>query len=154
MRTNWEVAKPSLWTGAGGVVVGMLLLSYGFGFMSRTTADKLASTSSERAVIAVLAPVCAANFRALPDVAARTAILVADKDNSYKMREAFPEAMITLPGKSYPDSDLTAACAGLILRTAEDCGAQTVSYRDRERRCGTRKRRTEWYEARRATLKW
>jgi hypothetical protein len=73
----------------------MLLLSYGFGFMSRTTADKLASTSSERAVIAVLAPVCAANFRALPDVAARTAILVADKDNSYKMREAFPEAMIT-----------------------------------------------------------
>ena len=60
--------------------------------------------------------------RALPDVVARTATLVADKDNSYKMREAFPEAMITLPGKSYPDSDLTAACAGLILappKTAE-----------------------------------
>ena len=37
------------------------------------------------------------------------------KDNSYKMREAFPEAMITLPGKSYPDSDLAVACAGLIL---------------------------------------
>jgi hypothetical protein len=44
------------------------------------------------------------------------------KDNSYKVREAFPETMITLPGKSYPDSDLTAACAGLILappKTAE-----------------------------------
>jgi hypothetical protein len=38
----------------------MVLLSYGFGFMSRNTAEKLASTSSERAVIAaVLAPVCA-----------------------------------------------------------------------------------------------
>src|SRR5881227_264381 len=97
MRINWEVVKPSLWTGAGGVVVGMLLLSYGFGFMSRNTAEKLASTSSERADIAVLAPVCA------------------DKVNSYKIREAFPEAMITLPGKSYPDSDLAAACAGLIL---------------------------------------
>src|SRR4249920_2580249 len=84
IRTNWEVVKSSLWTGAGGVVVGMLLLSYGFGFMSRTTAEKLASTSSERAVIAVLAPVCAANFRALPDVATRTATLVANKD-SYKM---------------------------------------------------------------------
>jgi hypothetical protein len=39
------------------------------------------------------------------------------------MRDAFPEAMITLPGKSYPDSDLTAAaCAGLMLtppRTAD-----------------------------------
>ena len=121
MRIDWEIVKPSLWTGAGGVVVGMVLLSYGFGFMSRTTAEKLASTSSERAVIAALAPVCAANFRALPDVAARTATLVANKD-SYKLREAFPEAMITLPGNSFTDSNLTAACADLILappKTAE-----------------------------------
>ena len=115
MGINWEVVKPSLWTGVGGVVVGMFLLSYGFGFMSRKTAEELASASSERAVIAVLAPSCADKFRALPDVAARTATLVADKGDSYKMREAFPEAMITLPDKSYPDSDLIAACAGLIL---------------------------------------
>jgi len=120
MRIHWEVVKPYLWTGAGGVVAGMVLLSYGFGFMSRTTAEKLASTSSERAVIAALAPVCAANFRALPDVAARTATLVANKD-SYKLREAFPEAMITLPGNSFTDSNLTAACADLIAppKTAE-----------------------------------
>jgi hypothetical protein len=76
---------------------------------------KLASTSSESAVVAVLAPVCTDKFRALPDVVARTATLIADKDNSYKMREAFPEVLITLPGKSFPDSDLTAACARLIL---------------------------------------
>jgi hypothetical protein len=115
MRINWEVVKPCLWTGAGGVVVGMLLLSHGFGFMSRSTAEQLASTKSEAAVIAVLAPVCAEKFRALPDVAARTATLVANKDYSYKMREAFPDALITLPGKTYTDSNLTAVCAGLIL---------------------------------------
>ena len=122
MRIKWEIVKPSLWTGAGGAVVGMVLLSYGFGFMSRTTAEKLASTSSERAVIAVLAPVCADKFRALPDVAARTATLVANKDSSWEMRKSFPETLITLPGKSYVDSDLTAACAALILappKTAE-----------------------------------
>src|SRR6202047_3203500 len=121
MRINWEVVKPYLWTGAGGVVVGMVLLSYGFGFMSRTTAEKLASTRSESAVIAVLAPVCADKFRALPDVAARTATLIANKD-SYKMREAFPEAMFPSQGNTYTDSDLTAACAALILappKTAE-----------------------------------
>jgi hypothetical protein len=115
MKINWDVVKPSLWSGAGGVLVGMLLLSNGFGFMSRTTAEKLASTSAEKAIIAVLAPVCADKFGALPDAAARTATLVADKENSWKMREAFPTALITLPGKSYPDSDLTTACAGLIL---------------------------------------
>jgi hypothetical protein len=102
-------------TPLGACAYNISLLLYGFGFMSRNTAEKLASTSSERAVIAVLAPVSADKFRALSDVAARIATLLADKDNSYKMREAFPEAMITLPGKSYPDSDLTAACAGLIL---------------------------------------
>jgi hypothetical protein len=104
------------------VVVGMFLLSYGFGFMSQNAAEKLASTSSERAVIAVLAPVCAEKFGGLPDVAGRTATLVADKDNSYKMREAFPEAMITLPGKTYPDSDLTEACASLILAPPKTAG--------------------------------
>jgi hypothetical protein len=62
----------------------------------------------------VLAPVCADKFRALPDAAARTATLVADEDDSYKMREAFPEAMITLPDKSYPDSDLTALAVGIV----------------------------------------
>ena len=92
-----------------------MLLSYGFGFMSRNTAEKLASTTSEKAVVAVLAPVCADKFGALPDVAARTATLVANKDNLYKMGDAFPAALISLPGKSYPDSDLTSACAGLIL---------------------------------------
>src|SRR5579864_5230326 len=69
MEMNWEVVRPALWTGAGGVVVGMFLLSYGFGFMSRTTAETLASTTSEKAVVAVLAPVCADKFGALPDVA-------------------------------------------------------------------------------------
>jgi len=102
----------------------MLLLSNGFGFMSRTTAEKLAAASSEKAVIAVLGPVCADKFRALPDVATRTATLVANKDSSYKMREAFPELLITLPGKSYPDSDLTAACAGLVLAPPKTANLQ------------------------------
>lgn len=115
MRINWEVVKPALWTGAGGMLLGMLLLSYGFGFMSQSAAEKLAGTKSETAVLAVLAPACAEKFRALPDVVARTATIVQAKDNSYRMREAFPADLITLPGKSYPDSDLTTACANLIL---------------------------------------
>jgi hypothetical protein len=76
---------------------------------------KIASTISEKAVIAVLAPVCADKFGSPPDAEARTAIIVADKDNSYKMRDAFPDALITLPGKSYPVRIRPKACAGLIL---------------------------------------
>jgi hypothetical protein len=115
MRINWQVVKPCLWTGAAGVIAGMWLLSYGFGFMGRAAAERLAAAKSETAVIAALAPGCADKFRALPDVGARTATLIADKDNSFKMREAFPESLITMPGKTYPDSDLAAACAALVL---------------------------------------
>jgi hypothetical protein len=117
MSINWEVVKPSLWTGVGGVIAGMLLLSYGFGFMSNTNAQKIADSQTEKAVIAVLTPVCAEKFRALPDVAARTAILVANKDNAYLMRPAFKdeEALVTLPGKTYPESDLVSACTKLVL---------------------------------------
>ena len=71
MVFDWEVVTPSLWTGAAGVIVGMLIISYGFGFMSPNTAEKLAITSSEKAVIAVLASACADKFHALSDVATR-----------------------------------------------------------------------------------
>ena len=121
MRINWEIVKPSLWTGAGGVVVGMVLLSYGFGYMSSTAAERLATTSSERAVTAVLAPICADKFRAQPDVAARTAALIADKDNSYKMREAFPEAM---------DAQLTNSAAVMesaLANKVTSCPSRTSS---------------------------
>ena len=114
---NWEILKPALWSAAGGIVAGMLVLSYGFGYMSNTTAQKIADAQTEKAIIATLTPVCAEKFRALSDVAARTAILVANSDNTYLMRPAFKdqEALVTLPGKTYPESDLVGACAKLVL---------------------------------------
>jgi rare lipoprotein A len=78
---------------------------------NRKTAEELAIASSDKAAVALLARGCAEKFRALPDVA-RTATLVAAKDDTYKMRDAFPKAMITSPDKGYPDSNLTAECAG------------------------------------------
>jgi hypothetical protein len=73
------------------------------------------AATSEKATIVALAPVCADQFRALPDVTARMATLVANKDSSWKLREAFPETLITLPGKNYYDSDFASACSALIL---------------------------------------
>ena len=78
---NWEILKPALWSAAGGIVAGMLVLSYGFGYMSKIAAKNIADAQTEKAVVAALTPVCAEKFRALPDVAARTAILVANKVN-------------------------------------------------------------------------
>jgi rare lipoprotein A len=89
--------------------------------LSRLAIGELPSASSDTAVVALLALRCADKFRALPDADARTAALVADKDNSY---EAFPRALITLPDKSNPDLNLAAACAGLILASPRSADLQ------------------------------
>jgi hypothetical protein len=107
--------KPAIWSAIGGAIAGMLVLSYGFGYMSPSAAKRIADAETEIAIIATLAPVCAEKFNALPDVTARKATLAQNKDSSWKMREAFPEALVTLPGKSYVDSDLVSACAKLVL---------------------------------------
>ena len=112
---NWRIVKPSLWSGAIGMGLGALLLSHLFGFMSPSTAEKLAARKSDKAVIAALAPGCAEDFRSLPDAADRMAKLVANRD-SYLAREAFPKGLITLPGKSYVDYSLVRACTALLVK--------------------------------------
>jgi hypothetical protein len=111
---NWNIVTPSLWTGAAGVAVGAILIVQVFGFMSPSSAEKLAAQKIDKAVVAALAPGCAADFRALPDSKERMATLVAKKD-SYQAKDAFPVELVSLPGKSYIDYDLVRACGELIL---------------------------------------
>lgn len=119
-KINWDIVKPSLWTGAAGMGLGALLLAQVFGFMSPSSAEKLAAEKSDKAVVAALAPGCATDFRSLPDAKDRMAALVANKD-SYQAKDAFPKELITRPGRSYVDYSLVRACTALLLkpRTAE-----------------------------------
>jgi hypothetical protein len=112
---NWSIVKPSLWTGAAGMVLGAILLAQVAGFMSPSSAEKLAAARSDKAVVAALAPGCAADFRALPDAKDRMATLVANKD-SYTAKDAFPKELVTRPGTSYVDYSLVRACSGLLLK--------------------------------------
>lgn len=114
---NWTIVTPSLWSFAAGLVIGALALTYVFGFTSPSTTDKLAKERSHAAVVAALAPSCAADFRALPDASDRMKTLIANK-NSYTVKDAFPDELITLPGRGYVDYDLVSACAALL--TAPD----------------------------------
>lgn len=106
--------KAATWSAAGGVVVGMILMSYGFGYMSPSAAEKMARTQIDAAVVAVLAPVCAAKFRELPDYAVKRAAL--EKASAYERRDLLPKELVTLPGKTYTDADLASACAEAVLK--------------------------------------
>ena len=108
--------KLACWSAVGGAIAGMLLLSYGFGYMSPSTAKQLAETQAQSAVVAVLAPQCAAKFLAMPDYEAKRAAL--EKASGWERRDIFPKELVTLDGGSYPDSDLVAACSADILKVA------------------------------------
>lgn len=119
---NWTIVTPSLWTGAAGIAVGAFALVQVFGFMSPSSAAKLASQKSDTAVIAALAPSCAADFRALPDATNRMATLVANK-GGYNAKDAFPAELVTLPGRGFIDYDLVRACETLLLAPAKSAAA-------------------------------
>ncbi len=96
----------------GGWSLGSTAFYWG-GWSLGSTADKMAKERSELAVIAVLAPVCADKFRALPDAEAKQVAL--SKVDSWKRRDEFPKEFVTLPGESYPSSALVDACYTLLL---------------------------------------
>jgi hypothetical protein len=96
-----------------GAVATMFVGFYWGGWSLGSTADKMAKERSDLAVIAVLAPVCADKFRALPDAEAKKAALV--KVESWKRRDEFPKEIVTLPGESYPSTALVDACYTLLI---------------------------------------
>jgi hypothetical protein len=96
------------------VVVGFNWFGPGFGWVTGGNADKLATKRAETATIAVLAPICAEKFLAQPDAAAKKIAFA--KVDSWKRREELPKEWITLPGNSYPSSDLVDACAAEIMK--------------------------------------
>jgi hypothetical protein len=98
---------------AAGAVATMFVGFYWGGWSLGSTADKMARERSEVAVIAVLAPVCADKFRALPDAEAKQVAL--SKAESWKRRDELPKEFVTLPGESYPSSALADACSTLLL---------------------------------------
>jgi hypothetical protein len=113
MRLPPEV-KPAIWGAAGGAIVWWAVLAFGFGWTSAGTSLKQANMVAEKAVVAALAPICAERFNAQADPVAKRVKL---KDtSSWQRRDLFDKDWVTLPGGSYPSSDLVESCSELILK--------------------------------------
>jgi hypothetical protein len=95
-----------------GAAATMLVGFYWGGWTLPSTAEKMAKDQASSAVVAVLAPVCAEKFRALPDTDAKQAALI--KVDSWKRRDEFPKEFVTLPGETYPSTALVDACYTLL----------------------------------------
>ena len=93
----------------------MLVLAFGFGFMSEGTHEKRAAASMQEVLRPYLARDCAAQVRALPDYEARKTALLAKKGDAYGMRQMIPEKLVSFPGQRWADDKVAAQCAELIL---------------------------------------
>jgi len=96
-----------------GAVATIVVGFYWGGWTLGSTAEKMAQQRSETAVVAVLAPVCAEKFAALPDAAAKKVALA--KVDSWKRSDEFPKDLVTLKGETSPNSDLVDACYKLVV---------------------------------------
>ena len=110
---------------AGAALTMLVGFNWG-GWMLGSTAMKQANTHGETVLVAALAPICAEKFRAQPDAQARIVkIAQLQESESWKVREQFPEKLVTLPGESYVNSDLVEACTKLILAQTKTSAAKT-----------------------------
>jgi hypothetical protein len=96
-------------------LAGMLVLTFGFGYMSRGTHEALAKEHTDSAIRPYVASSCAAQFRQLPDYETRKATLAAKAEDAYATRQAIPEQLVALPGQRWADDRIAAECAKLIL---------------------------------------
>jgi hypothetical protein len=113
-KTRW-IDRISWKSNIGSFLAGMLVLAFGFGFMSESTHEKRSTASTQEALRPYLARDCAAQVRLLPDYEARKTTLLAKKGNAYETRQAIPENLVSLPGQRWADEKVAADCAELIL---------------------------------------
>lgn len=112
MRT--DVIKPALY-GAFGGAIALAIVGFGWGgWVMGSTADARAKTSSQTAVVAALAPICASQFRLTPDAAAQQAVLVT-KGSWEQKKLVETGGWAKMPGSTDVPSGLAQACADLIV---------------------------------------
>lgn len=107
---KYAAVKPALWGAAAGAVAISIVGFSSFGWVLGSTADRLAQTRAEDAVVAVLAPICVEKFQHETD---STAKLAEFKKVSSWERRAFIEkgGWAVMPGSDRTNSAVVTACA-------------------------------------------
>jgi hypothetical protein len=112
---RWSDAQPTktivFWSCVASVVLTMIV---GFGWGTGTTAQNMAETMADSAVVARLAPICVVQFNADP---AKEKKLTELKGTDSWQRDGYVEKQgwATMPGEQKTDSNVAEACARLLL---------------------------------------
>jgi hypothetical protein len=106
--------EPALWGAAGGAAA-LALVGFAFGgWVTGGKAAEMARQQSEKAVIAVLAPICVDKFRHAMNVDENLGKLNAISYSWEKGNYVSKGGWATLPGSDEPTSGVAQACAEML----------------------------------------
>jgi hypothetical protein len=111
--------ESTLWGAVGGAAA-LALFGFGFaGWMTGGKASEMAQQKADKAVIAVLAPICVDKFRHADNADANLLKLNAISYSWEKGTYVSRGGWATLPGNSEPNSAVAQACAEMLANTAK-----------------------------------
>jgi hypothetical protein len=108
--------KPALWGAAGGAIVLALIGFTWGGWMTASTANKLADQQADSAVVAVLTPICVEKFQRNSDAIANLAALKKLSSDWEQGNFVKQGGWATRPGATSPDYDLARACTEKLVQ--------------------------------------
>jgi hypothetical protein len=108
--------KPAFWGAVIGAVAIMIVGFSWWGWTLGSTAERTARERADSAVVAVLTPLCVANFLQQPDAVVKLAEL--QKASSWTQSQFVEKGgWATLDGSKTPNSGVARACANELLKT-------------------------------------
>ena len=118
MQVDWEVIKPALWGAIGG---GIVLAIIGFawaGWVTDSSAQKMAEELAENAVVDRLAPICVEQFNQVSEKDQKLKEL--KKIDSWKRSDYVDkQGWATMPGEKEPDSKVSEKCADMLMQSVQ-----------------------------------
>lgn len=122
IRQRWSSAKPSktmtFWIALGAIVLTLVLGFTRGGWTTAATAENMAETSAQSAVVARLTPICMAQF----DADSQSAVKLEELKEIGSFRRATfvqDQGWATMPGETAPDKRVASECATQLVRTDE-----------------------------------
>ena len=118
MQVDWEVIKPALWGAVGG---GIVLAIIGFawaGWVTGSSAQKMAEELAQTAVVARLAPICVEQYN--QDSEKDQKLKELKEESSWKKGDYVEkQGWATMPGENEADSKVAAKCAELLAELGQ-----------------------------------
>ncbi|MCH7795790.1 MAG: hypothetical protein IH900_11740 [Proteobacteria bacterium] len=118
MQVNWEKIKPAL-LGAvgGGIVLAIIGFAWG-GWVTGSTAQKMAEELAQTAVVARLAPICVEQYN--QDSEKDQKLKELKEESSWKKGDYVEkQGWATMPGEKEADSKVAKECADLLAELGQ-----------------------------------